>query len=279
MIGCHLRQGGSSLNIAQAVVALGEMTGTGTQPDKPQSRCPWSTPFPETDPTKDQADEAARGSPRQWQLQGKHNSIPVRYWNSYSGEHRVREFLWKPTGFPSELSLRIWTPNLIERCQRTSPRKKHFIWNWRKLKVICQHILFPLLHRRQQRSLLNLLENAVNDASQLTKWAVSITVRCLRVNKLNFNWNRKYVTDFGKATITHNWPCRVNIQLKLESGINSRNWSATTTNNIYHTENVMMTLTDFRKMKQPEFHASKLIVVQIPVHSLFLNNITAKHTL
>ena len=37
-------------------------------------------------------------------------------------------------------------------------------------------------------------------------------------------------------------------------------------------ENVMMTLTDFQKMEQPEFHASKLVVVQIPVRPRLLNS-------
>ena len=37
--------------------------------------------------------------------------------------------------------------------------------------------------------------------------------------------------------------------------------------NMYQVENVMMIFTDFQtKLKQPEFHARKLIVVQTPVH-------------
>ena len=42
--------------------------------------------------------------------------------------------------------------------------------------------------------------------------------------------------------------------------------------NMDHIENVMMTRTDLqKKMKQPDVHASKLIVVQIPVPSLLLS--------
>ena len=41
--------------------------------------------------------------------------------------------------------------------------------------------------------------------------------------------------------------------------------------NMDHIENVMIIITDFqKKMKQPEFHAARLIVVQIPVHPVLL---------
>ena len=47
--------------------------------------------------------------------------------------------------------------------------------------------------------------------------------------------------------------------------------------NISHTENMLIILTDFQnKMKLPEFFASKLIMVQIPVHPLL--NSKAKMT-
>ena len=79
MIRRHLRQGGTSLKTAPAAVVLGQKTGT--QPDKPQYRCFWSTLFPKAHLTKNQVDEAARGHPREWWLQGKNNSILVQSWN------------------------------------------------------------------------------------------------------------------------------------------------------------------------------------------------------
>ena len=102
----------------------------------------------------------------------------------YSGQHRVCEFLQEPTCFPWEISLQIRTPNLVHRCQHPRTRQNFLIGYWRKLRMVCQHKLFPLLHKRQWRSSLNLLEKAVNKASQLTKWVIQIFARFLGMNNL-----------------------------------------------------------------------------------------------
>ena len=130
---------------------------------------------------------------------------------NYGGQHRVGEILQKSTDVWLELSLQIGTPNLFESCQHPRPRQKLLTGNWGKSRVICQHVLSPLLHRRQRRTLFNLLERAVDEASQLTKWVVSIFARCLTVNKFFGKWNRPHVTDIGEATITRNLPPHVKI--------------------------------------------------------------------
>ena len=66
-------------------------------------------------------------------------------------------------------SFHLGTPNLVESCQQPRSRQKLFIGNSGKLRMICQHMLFPLLQKMERRDLLNLLEKAVNEASQLTK--------------------------------------------------------------------------------------------------------------
>ena len=150
-------------------------------------------------------------------MQSKQNSIPVRYWKE---QLRWRaQSSWIPPKtyvFPSQISLQIRTSNLVESCQHPRSSQKLFIGNWRKLRVICQHMLFLLLHKRQRRSSLNLLEKAVNETSRLIKWVVSRIVLCLEVNKTIGNWNRTYVTDIGKTTITHNLPWRVKFQSKVQ---------------------------------------------------------------
>ena len=100
------------------------------------------------------------------------------------------------------------------------------------------------------------------------------------MNKIIGNWNKTHVTDIGKATTTHILPSRVKNQPKVKHGTNVEQYqsvprkfqgidSETLRYNMYHFENVMMILTDFqKKIKQPEFNASRLTVVQIPVHPL-----------
>ena len=104
--------------------------------------------------------------------------------SSNGGQHRVSELLQKPRGVSSKLSLQIRTPNRIESCQYPRPRRKLFIGNWRKPGVICQHIFFPLLRKRQRRSSFNPLEKALNETSHLTKKMLSIITRRLRVRKI-----------------------------------------------------------------------------------------------
>ena len=148
---------------------------------------------------------------------GKNNSIPVRYWNEQL-RWRAQSSWILPEIYelPSELSLQIKNSNLVWSCQHPRTRQKLFIGIWMKRRVICQRILFLVVHNRQRRSLLDLSEKAVGEAGQLTKWVVSIIVRCLKVNKINGNCNRTHVTDIEKATITHNSPWRVKIQPKVK---------------------------------------------------------------
>ena len=138
--------------------------------------------------------------------------------NSYCGQHRVREFLQDSKGVSPELSLQIRSLNLLESCQYLSPRQKLLSGHWRNFWMFCQHILFPLLHKRQRRSLLTLLEKAVDEAGQLAKRVIFNIARCLMVNKTVGNWNRIEVTDIEKATITHIIPPRVQIQPQVKYG-------------------------------------------------------------
>ena len=83
--------------------------------------------------------------------------------------------------------------------------------------MICQHILFPLLDKRQGRSLPNFLEKAAGEAGQLTKWVVSIIVRCLRMNKIISKWNRTNDTDIGNATNTHKSRVKIQSRGRMET--------------------------------------------------------------
>ena len=103
--------------------------------------------------------------------------------SNYSGEHRVCQFFQNSTSFPSE-PLFKYELSILLRAANTGVPDKNSIRNWRKLGVICLHILFPLLHKRQRRPLLNLLEKAVGEVSQLTKLVVPIIGRCLGVNQI-----------------------------------------------------------------------------------------------
>ena len=99
-----------------------------------------------------------------------------------------------------------------ESCQYMRPSQKFFISIWRNFWAVCHYELFPLLHRRQRRSLLNLLQKAVDDASQLTKLVVSIIARCLRMNEIYGNWNRTQITNIAKTTINRIALWRLEIQ-------------------------------------------------------------------
>ena len=222
--GRHLRQGGSSLKTAPAVIAFAQMTGT--QTDKPQSRCLWSTPFPKAHPTKDQVDGRWSGA---WSfppmiIAGKIqlNPCPIleRAATVESTEFVISSRCLRVSRWNSLFDDELPIFNLVESCLHPRPSQRLFIGNWRKVRLFCQHVLFLLLHKRQPRSLPNLLEKAVSAASQLTKWMVSIIICCLGVNKFIGDWNRTYVTDIGKATITHSLLWRVNIQPKMEYGTN-----------------------------------------------------------
>ena len=77
--------------------------------------------------------------------------------SSHTRQHRVRELLQKSTGVSLEFPIQIWTPNLVESCQHPCLGQKLPISIWKKLGVIWQHIVISLLHKRQWRSLLDLL--------------------------------------------------------------------------------------------------------------------------
>ena len=68
---------------------------------------------------------------------------------SHSRQHGSRELFQKPTGVTLEFSSQISTPNLVESCQHSCPSQKLHISNWRNFGVIWQHIIIPLLHKRQ----------------------------------------------------------------------------------------------------------------------------------
>ena len=76
---------------------------------------------------------------------------------SHSRQHGGRKLFYKSTGVTLEFSLELWNPNLVESCQHPCPGQKLTISKWSKFRVIWQHIVIPLLHKRQWRPLLDLL--------------------------------------------------------------------------------------------------------------------------
>ena len=68
---------------------------------------------------------------------------------SHSRQHGSRELFRKSTGITLEFPLQVRTPNVVESCQHPCPGQKLPISNWRKLGMIRQHIVIPLLHKRQ----------------------------------------------------------------------------------------------------------------------------------
>ena len=125
---------------------------------------------------------------------------------SYGWQHSVSELLEKTTSVSLELFFQEGTPNLIESCHHPRPRQELFIGKRRKFSVVWQHMLIPLLHKRQRYrySLFDLLQKTINEATQLTKCVVPVLARCLMVNTNVDNWNRnKYHRQRNRTTIIH----------------------------------------------------------------------------
>ena len=135
-----------------------------------------------------------------------------------------RKFLQKSTGVSLELALQILTPNLVESCQHPCPGQKLSISNWRKSWVVWQNIVIPLLHKRQWRSLLDLMYSTVNESSQFTNCVIPVVTCCLTIDKILGNWNRTHVIRDPKLTIIHTMPCRVDTCWKTEHGTNVKSY-------------------------------------------------------
>ena len=70
--------------------------------------------------------------------------------------------------------------------------------------MICQHTLITLLPMRHRKYLLDLLEDAVDEVSQLTKGVVHAIFRSLGEKEIVSNWTKNIRHRHGdKATITH----------------------------------------------------------------------------
>ena len=176
------------------------------QPDKPQSHCLWPTPL--QNPIKKQAKkmkacvvvptnidcwaetayklpDVGKGSDS-WQPFQRQFVNSSRKW----GPPDANLFSNSSSQSCWELSARVFQTGTPHR--QLGDQRKTF-----------QRILIPLPHNRQWISLLNILEEAVDEASQFPKRVVPVVTRSLGVKRIVANWNRNIYHRHGKATVTH----------------------------------------------------------------------------
>ena len=90
-----------------------------------------------------------------------------------------------------------------------------FFINRRILRRIWGHVLLPLFHKWQRRSLLDVLQQEVNKTHQFFKTVVPMICYCGRVSKVVGNWNRtKNHRHNNRTTNTHSWMCCVKFNQK-----------------------------------------------------------------
>ena len=176
-------------------------------------------------------------------------------------------------------------PNFVPPGHDATDRKKVFLINRMKLRIIWGHVFLPKFYKWQRRSHLIFLQQAVNKACHFSERVVSVICCRGRVHKFVGNWNKNiYHTHGNRTTITHVllWRVKINEKemcnyrgtilvrsLKVTCNIS---WTNTFRRSWKVKDDGLDILTDFEKeTQQTKFHSRHLVQLEVSVYPFFVN--------
>ena len=205
-------------------------------------------------------------------------------WVTRTNSQTVHKLLNEAIGIMGKLNPQILVSirNFVQCGHYACPRKKDLLINRTKLRIIWCHVINPLFHEWQRRSLLDILQQAVNKTCQISKKLVPNIFCYGLVNKILGNWNRTTLYRDGNITTnTHGLLWRKKDQQKRDveppwnnTSVFLRNHVQFFGNHYVHMKDSeqdnMEILTELKKeMKQKKLHEHQLVQIEVPVHLFF----------